>query len=338
MKRTALVVLVMSVFGAFMPASAGLPEGDDQTDQAATFAIRAIAQAGLLNPDDQYYGYDGIVRFDDHWVIAFRSSTCYRTEEVETCDPNTGDRQEQFDDAWLRLEQHGEILVIADAWGRFSEDQKQSLLAYTEPAAIEPTHLEFPTVVVQESLHEDAYDIEGAMLWAGPLFVRGVWSVCTPLLYDANGAVIWTGSKNAHATRKGEYFRSNGLVGIFGAPTSKVNGEPVRAEMPCELWTQETWTMDGTAAIDRYPKEGVVVVRAPLVWEHDKMTGMDSRCRVTLLNGAGEKIRAKTVGGPYSPWAGRSLRETLFVQTRVDDVRAVKDATVHCLAKGQSFD
>ena len=327
-------LLVIALCAVLSPASAEMPEGDDQTDQAATFAIRAIAQAGLLNPADQYYGYDGILRFEDHWVIQFRSSTCYRTEAIETCDPNTGTREDQHSDAWLRLELHGDRLVVADAWGRFTDEQKQSLFAYSEPSSIEPTHMEFPTVVIRRSLHDDAYDITGAMLWAGPLFVPGVWSVCVPTVHDSEGNVMWEGTPFAFGTRPGEYFRSNGLMGT-GVAFKKLDGEPASATLPCELWTQETWVMDGQPEIER--EEGKVQVFAPLLWEHGKVGGLDSRCQVTLLNGSEETLKEKVVRGPSSPWAGSTRRQILFEELKVDRPRQVRSVEVRCLAKGQSF-
>lgn len=327
-----LVVLLVSTLLA--PASAGLPEGDDLTDQAATFAIRGIAEAGLLDPLGQYYGYDGILRFEDRWVIAFRSGTCYRNEEVETCDPNTGTREAQHTDAWLEIAIEDDSFIVSDAFGRFTAEQESELRAYREPATIEPTHLEFPTVRLDRSIHDEGWEIRGADLWAGPLYVPGVWSVCTPTIYDAADNVLWTGRAIAFSTRRGEYFRSNGL---FGTGVEHVEGEPARADMACELWTEETWVTSSEPTVVRSPKPGTVRVDAPMKWEHEQVVGLWSRCRVELKRKDDTPIKAKIVQGQSSPWTGGDKSYMLSVIFKVERPKAVASATVRCLPRGQSF-
>ena len=329
-----MVALLLSAL-SLTPVTAGMPEGDDLTDQAATYGIRAIAHAGLLDPLGQYYGYDGILQHEDRWVIAFRSSTCYRNEQMETCDPNSGTREEHFPDAWLEITIRDGMFVIADAFGRFTEEDEAELRAYTEPSTIEPTHLEFPTVRIDPSLHEAGYEIKAAMLWAGPLFVPGVWSVCQAEVYDAQGNVLWKGRKIAFDTRPGEYFRSNGLLGM---ETGEIEGEPASADMVCELWTLETWTMSGEPRIERFPRRNAVTVEADLVWTHERIIALDSHCRFELFQADGSFIKAKTVTAETSPWGGRSKTSTLHARIRVGRPRSVDHATVRCLAKRQNFD
>lgn len=328
-----MTVVVAFVLG-LSPAGARLPEGDDLTDQAATFGIRAIAHVGLLDPLGQFYGYDGIVPHEGRWVISFRSSTCYRNEEVETCDPNTGTRDEHYPDAWLEITIDADRFVITDAFGRFTDEQESELRAYTEPATIEQTHLEFPTVRIDPSIHEEGWDVRAVILWAGPLYVPGVWSVCRPAVYDSENNLIWTGRKLAFGTRRGEYFRSNGLLGT-GVETLPT--DPARADMLCELWTQETWVMRTEPEVRRFPRTNSVTVKAPLVWRHDFIIGLDSRCLVELRRRNDSIMKSKMVRGPYSPWGGRARRETLYTQFRVDRPKVVASATVRCLARGQTF-
>lgn len=334
-RLTVAVVAAVLVGSALTPATASLPEGDDLTDQAATFGIRAIADAGLLDPLGQYYGYDGIVRHEDRWVMSFRSSTCYRNEDVETCDPNTGTRQEIHDDAWLELAIEDERFVVTEAFGRFTDEQEDRLRAYTEPATIEQTHLEFPTVRLDRSTREEGWEIRAADLWAGPLPAPGVWSVCTPEIYDSGGAVLWTGRSIAFHTRKGEYFRANGLL-YTGA--MEVEGEPARADLVCGLWTQETWTLAAEPEINRDRKANTVRVEAPLVWEHEPLIALSSECRVDLLGRDDSLVATKTLRGFTSPWGGRQKKLTLVVDFDVRRPRAAESATVRCLARGQSFD
>lgn len=319
---------------AIAPARAAFPEGDDLTDQAATFGIRAIAHAGLLDPLGQYYGYDGIVRPGERWVIAFQSSTCYRNERVETCDPNTGTREDPHTDAWVEITVDEDHFVVTDAVGRFTSEQEDAVRSYTEPATIEETHLEFPTVRIDRSMHEEGWEIRAAMLWAGPLYVRGVWSVCTPVVYGHDGNVLWTARASAHSTRRGEYFRANGLMYMGAFPLEE---EPARAELRCEPWAQETWSLRAEPRIHRFPQDDSVVVEAPLAWEHDEIVGIASRCRVELLRRNGSVIDTEVVRGPSSPWAGRRHRETLHVGFTVERPRTAAAATVECVARGQSF-
>lgn len=312
-----------------------MPEGDDLTDQAATFGIRAIAHAGLLDPLGQYYGYDGIVRPGEHWVMSFGSSTCYRNGRVETCDPNTGTREEPQTDAWLEIGIEENHFVVTEAIGRFTQEDEATLRSYTEPAAIEETHLEFPTVRVDHSLREDGWELRAALLWAGPLPARGVWSVCKPVMYDGDGNALWTGDAFAHGTRRGEYFRSNGL---FGAGTVELDEEPARADMLCELWTGDTWQPAGKADVEPTPDDREVLVRVPLRWDHERVSGMESRCRVELRRRNGDVLATEVVRGPPSPWRGRRLKETLHALVDVAKPRAVASATVECVPRGQRFD
>jgi hypothetical protein len=333
--RGRLAVAVAVVVGSTLaPAHASLPPGDDLTDQAATFGIRAIAQAGLLDPLDQYYGYDGIVRYEDRWVIAFQSSTCYRNERVETCDPNAGSREEPISDAWLEIVVDGDHFAITDAFGRFTEEQEADLRAYTEPAVIEETHLEFPTVRIDPSRHGEGWDIRAAHLWAGPLPAVGVWSVCTVVVYGDEDVELWRGWTIGFKARRNEYFRSNGLL---GTGVSDLDEEPARAAIECELWTKETWTSSAEPSVHRDRKSKTVTVRAPLEWEHGEIVALESHCLVELLRRDGSVVVAKEMRGVGSPWGGRAERYTLTAQLDVRRPRAVDSARVTCMARGQDF-
>ena len=330
--RLALAVAVL--VGSLTPAVAALPEGDDLTDQAATFGVRAIAHAGLLDPLGQYYSYDGIVQHDDRWVMAFRSSTCYRDEKVETCDPNTGTRNESYPDAWLEIAIEDDHFVVTDAFGRFDEESEAAVRDYTEPATIEQTHLEWPSVRLDRSTYEEGWEIRAAELWAGPLPARGVWSVCNGEIYDDAGRVLWTGRALAFRARNGEGFRAGGLLYVGAVD---VEGDPARAALLCELWTGEPWTLDGEPTIHRDRKAGVVTVEAPLVWEHEELTGLNSVCRVELRRRDGSVIASKKLRGLTSPWSGRSKRFRLSTQFEVRRPGKVESADMTCLARGQSF-
>lgn len=314
-----------------MPAHASRSAGDDLTDQAATFSIRAIAHAGLLDPLGQYYGYEAIVPYEGRWVVAFRTSTCYSNERVETCDPNAGSREEPVEDAWIELVVEDDHFVVTDAFGRFTAEQEEVVRSYTEPATIEETHLEFPTVRVDRSRRDDGWDIRAANLWAGPLPARGVWNVCTPVLYGAGDEELWRGRAFAVRARR-ESMRSGGL---FGTGAVDLDEDPERAEVECEAWTQPTWTLAEEPTVEPYARDDVVAVTARLSWEHGHVGGLESKCRVELLRRDGSVIATELVRGPPSPWAGRIRDTTLIARFEVRRPRAASSATVECRARGQ---
>ncbi len=316
--------------GSLAPARASLPP-DDLTDQAATFAIRAVAHAGLLDPLGQYYGYEAIVPYEDRWVVAFRTATCYRDERVETCDPNAGSREEPVEDAWLEVAVEDDHFVATDAFGRFTGAQEDAVRSYSEPAAVEETHLEFPTVRVDPSRRGDGWDVRAVDLWAGPLPARGVWSVCTPVLYGSGDEPLWRGERFALAAR-GESMRSGG---IFGTGSIEVDEEPARAAMECEPWTEGAWTVAGEPSVHPYPAGDAVIVTAQLVWEHRRVDGLESQCRVKVLRRDGKVVATEVVRGRPSPGRGRPLEETLSVYVEVRRPRAAASATVECPPRGR---
>jgi hypothetical protein len=187
-------------------------------------------------------------------------------------------------------------------------------------------------VRIVRSTHEEGWDIRAANLWAGPLPAAGVWSVCTPVAYDDAGNELWRGWSFANRARGNEYFRSNG---IFGIGSIELHEEPARADMPCELWTRETWTSSQPPTIRRDRKSKTVTVEAPLTWEHEPVVALDSHCRVELLREDEGPVEAKVVRGPSSPWGGRADSLVLRAQFRVRHPRAVSSATVTCVPRGQ---
>lgn len=328
----AALVLVVSMPA---PASGGFPGGDDEADQAATYAIRNIAQAGLLDPLGQYYGYSGILDLEDRWVISFQSNTCYDSEELYHCDPNTGSRDDPQDDAWLEIRVEGNEFVVSDAFGRFTVEQEADLRAYREPTTIEPTHLEFPTVRIDPGWEQGLYNMRGSNLWAGHLPAVGTWSVCRPTAYDSEGNVIYEGVLFADGARRNEYFRSNGhfLIEVPDLPT-----EPASAAMPCELWSGETWVQRGEATLktsDEKPR--LVEVLVPLEWPHEKVLALFSSCEVSLQRRDGRELASKIVRGPNSPsLSGRKATE--HVAFSIDRPQRAHAATIRCLPRGSTFD
>lgn len=131
MKRLAVLVSTALIFGVVPRVAQASHESlHPVTQQAATFALRAIAHAGLFDPLGDYYDYQEITSSDERWVVSFVASHCYRNEEVETCDPYQGRSDHLVPDAWLEIEERDGSFVTTNAFGRFSDEDRNQLLLF----------------------------------------------------------------------------------------------------------------------------------------------------------------------------------------------------------------
>lgn len=106
--------------------------------RVATFAVRAVAQAGLLNPLGDLHDYQGVESAQSGWVVNFDAFVC----DATTCDSNPGGNSQ------LTVELQGDTLVVAEASGPFGEDTRQKLLSYREQVTSEEVGLQFPFLSV----------------------------------------------------------------------------------------------------------------------------------------------------------------------------------------------
>lgn len=337
--RKPLVVWVAAL--ALIPLTsprANAPDGqpDPMSQQAATYAIRAIASAGLLDPLGQYYSYKSVVSLEDRWVVSFASSTCYRDEHIETCDPNTDTDGDGYGetDAWLEIAIDQGDFFVTSAFGRFSDEDRSRLAAYREPAVVEPAHLEWPTVRLDVEEGERFLRLRAANLWAGFIDDDVVWAVCRTIGYDDQGNVVYEDERALAHRARGEDSRSGGLFGS-GVPSDR---GITRAEIPCENWEEnrETWYVARADVSWTKKDPRHVLVSAELRWFHGLISGLESDCEITLFKRRGRTRLVKR--GPLSPWAnGRGTQQRDIWRLRVRYPSRVTGVDVTCGAAG-TFD
>jgi len=332
MKRLAALVSVALILAALPPAAHASHEPlEPVTQQAATFALRAIAQAGLFDPLGDYYDYQEITHPGDRWVVSFVAMHCYRNERIETCDPYQGRDSFNVPDAWLEIAELDGSFVITNAFGRFSDEDRDELASYSEPSTPEPGHQEYLTVRVDPSQSEGGVEIRAANIWAGVLPEDdNLWSICRAEILDAEGNVIWTARARHAQKERGEPFRSGGLV-YMGA-MEVAPGDAASARITCENFSGEIWRPTSGPGVSKVPRRSEVAVAAPVEWLlEDLVSGLESRCEVELFNRAGRMVKAVTKRGPPSPWTRSRLKNNYFsALVRVPHPKRIESATLYC--------
>ena len=301
MRRVASILVIAALAGgtpSLVKAGDALPP---ESQQVATFAVRDIAQAGLLDPLGDYYSYETVSQNDTEWVVSFVASHCYQNDEIETCDPYQGREGELEPDAWLEVAESDGAFEVTGAFGRFSDDQRDAVMGYSEPADLEEAHALYPTVRLDPDRHEDGYDIRAAGMWAGVLPEEGrTWTICRSQILDEHGNVVWTNRSDTAEGSRGEEFRSGWLL-FIGA--IEVDGAD-SARIACSNFSGETWQVKAEPEIDA--SNGVAFVSAPVRWTLGRLVGgLESTCDVELFNRHGRVLKEITAKGPTSPWTRR---------------------------------
>ncbi|HVF52366.1 MAG TPA: hypothetical protein VNC78_02040 [Actinomycetota bacterium] len=178
----------------------------------ASFAMRAVADVGLLNPDGALYVYRGFETEGPEWVVQFSASRCFDTPTRETC--------RRLERALLTIVEDGRDLRVIEIKGPMSAQQQRSLRAYRERTRpIDKPGFEMPAPVVSyprpEWPHSSEYfKVEAVPLWIGPLSSAPASHTCTVTVFDEDGDQIGTkkSSQVRAATKEGE--RSNAIVGL----------------------------------------------------------------------------------------------------------------------------
>ncbi len=166
----------------------GTGERSAGTDAAvATFAIRAIADAGLLDPTGDFYDYKSIEPTEGNWVATFDAKDCHGSLRSGACSEGP------VANAQLHITSAGDALDITEATGPFDEEAKQKLLRYegSDMSPQEP-HFEYPYVEVVE-FDEGERGILGSDIWTGPIpyGLPGGAGGCNGYLFNKQGEVIF---------------------------------------------------------------------------------------------------------------------------------------------------
>lgn len=187
--------------------------------RVATFAVRNMAQAGLLNPVGRFTDYQSVDDGDGNWVASFKFSTC---DDTTTC---TGEQS-----ARLTVVVDNGKLRATEANGPFTEEERERLLAYRESPDDEDIRLEFPFVHFRQSPDEQTTVI-ASPLWTGPIPSGAATRVeCDLKVFDDNGNVIFERTLDEPLPNS-EEMRA-GTIHLFGIP-SEVRDNAADVKVNC---------------------------------------------------------------------------------------------------------
>lgn len=188
-------------------AAAGATAQSTAEDRVATFAARAVAQAGLIDPGGRYYDYVAVFGRSPEWQVDFDVFACFRTVQLETCNREGAGA--------LTVGEVAGRLKVLEARGPMTSEQRASLLAYSEPAGEEELGVEFLVVQVREPLpgaRGGIKEIRAAYVWTGPLTPTAEVS-CVLEVFDANGEVTHTQDVGPVLGPPSEAQRSGSIYG-----------------------------------------------------------------------------------------------------------------------------
>jgi hypothetical protein len=306
------------------------PDPGTEQDQAAVFAVRAIANTGLLDPLGDYYHYREIEKKGKSWVVGFGASTCLPT----TCKPKSGEEDELGFapvDAWLHVTKDGETWSVVDASGNFSPGDTRILISFTYNQRQEVPHVEYPTVRVDEPIGSDddgGLDIRAAGLWVGPIPSDVPGSVCTLRGFDAGGKTVYEGVPMWEDAAREESMRSGwlfgtGIPGDAGAETAAID---------CVPFEGRGWYTETEPQVEAHGSR--VDVKASLVWCDVGMTNADSSCTATVYDADGRALGEdrQPISGFWPPSRAEDppFHETVFFHMNVPNAQAAATATVEC--------
>ncbi|MGI8621352.1 MAG: hypothetical protein ACR2LD_06085 [Actinomycetota bacterium] len=192
--------------------------------RVATFAVRAVAQAGVLNPAGDFSDYKSVESIQNGWVANFDAFIC----GTATCDPNPGGNSQ------LTIEVRGDTLVVTEASGPIGDDALQSLLSYREQVTSEEVGLQFPFLRIGGSPDEGT-SILASPLWTGPIPASGVQMECHLSVKDNDGVVVFERTLVEPLPQR-EEMRA-GTKFILGIPGDLAQ-EASNAELVCDTTTQ----------------------------------------------------------------------------------------------------
>lgn len=166
---------------------------DLTSSRIASFSVRAVAHAGLIDPFGTFYDYMVATAAGERWQVFFDPFACIRTLEKETCNRLAPARS-----AVLTVVLEDGELRVADASGPMNNGQRASLMSYREALGenVEVSQLEYVSVelaaAVEGTIGSDSKNlsIKASGLWTGPISGAGVAS-CTFFARDAEGEVVY---------------------------------------------------------------------------------------------------------------------------------------------------
>lgn len=215
-RQMLLIVLLVVLGGCGEPVGiAGEPgpraneNSEIEHSRMATFAVRALGDAGLVDPAGPFADYRRITGPENGvWTVEFESSECTVTPESEKCEV-TGTLT-------LEIEQRGEDLAVRDVHGQVTPEQERRLENYREAARPEGAQFAFAEIQLVDGVDE-SLELKTTATWTGPIPAPQTHFECRAELLNSSGEVVYRGP-DVELRPPSEEEQRSGAIYTFGTP------------------------------------------------------------------------------------------------------------------------
>ncbi|HVF52374.1 MAG TPA: hypothetical protein VNC78_02080 [Actinomycetota bacterium] len=303
-------------------------QGGIEDYRVITFALRAVAQAGLMDPLGDFFEYKGINNTPDGWRVTFASSTCYRRDGGETCEPNA--REDAHGNAMA--DSHFDVVLVdgflrvVSTEGPLDAQQEAEVAEYAEaPTPVDP-HPEFAPVRFTNEGRETLVRL--TYYWAGEITeARSAWA-CSLVKTDADGDTEPAAFALGVESPPDEEWRLGGVIS-----TGVADGDAASMDVTCSPFRDEAgWRLGSDYSIKRFASDRAVDVRGELIWNELAVIGLDFDCVVSVTNAGGAVVgeRAIPAHSPWPPKEGPPYVLPVVVTLDVPSASEVDTADVTC--------
>jgi len=309
-----------------VPREGEVVEEIPEQQRAEVFAIRAVADTGLMDPfGKRSYSFtdsDDTNQTADGWRVGFAAGDCAPRGNSFGChglsgeDPDTGNT---LADTFAVVELNQGAWRVVDVEGNILDEERDRVVGYQLPDRVEPSHWEVPAVSPRQGADE-GLSVTMRPLWVGPYPTNAPGSVCTLEPRDGEGKALGDGAVFYYEPPQRELERA-GWVHTRGAG-SEQRAENVQVE--CRQYTGLGWEVASGPDIVGGPGR-VSGVIAELVWRGDEGFTAAALCRATLVDETGEVV-----------WEGSSKVLPLWRPNELRDYPYRTD--VHLTARGGPVD
>jgi hypothetical protein len=166
--------------------------------------------------------------------------------------------------------------------------------------------------------------------WTGPIPSAGHGTRCFAELRDSSGEIVW---RSTASDLQAPWDESQSVTGVAFGVEPGISGDP---SVDCEPLTTKGWqVIEGSPQVEQHDGGKVWAVGARLEWEGDYITGLNSACTLSVLDGDGNRIASArtSVGSPRSGLASSSRTEDIVEPVREgepEDLPEASTASVEC--------
>jgi hypothetical protein len=279
--------------------------GEEARAAAATFAIRSLAHAGLMNPRDDFYSYRSTEADGSSWRVTFASNVCFRDPDEESCaDVEPG--EESFGNP--RHDTHVDVGVDDGRWtveaieGPMRDHAREKVLSHEEIARPIAPHPEFAPAVLSEpedpAAEGGGLEVTVASYWAGPIPERRIVFACQFVAFDGSGELIYEGHGRAYEAATSELERR----GFTTSTALPPDVDAARVAVRCERFTGPGWELLEQPPIRSAAGGRAVHVGGEIVWRDELVAGLDLECTLRVVDAEGAVVGERRLP-MESPWA-----------------------------------